>query len=104
MRPPRTDEYSIGVDRELGRRIAIGIMYVRKQGDDFIGWTDVGGQYTADTRTLADGRRLPVLALVNGTPARRFLLTNPDDCSLTYNGLVTVVEKRRSNGWQASGS
>jgi hypothetical protein len=104
MRPPRTDHYSMGVDRELGSRIAIGIVYVRKQGDDFIGWTDVGGQYRAETRTLADGRTLPVWVLVNGTAARRFLQTNPDDYSLTYNGLVTVVEKRKSNGWQASGS
>jgi outer membrane receptor protein involved in Fe transport len=104
MRPPRTDQYSIGVDRELGRRIAVGIVYVRKQGADFIGWTDVGGQYREETRTLADGRALPVWVLVNGTAARRFLLTNPDGYSLTYNGLVTVVEKRRSNGWQAFGS
>jgi hypothetical protein len=104
IRPPSTDQYSIGVDRELGRRIAIGIVYVRKQGDDFIGWTDVGGQYRAETRTLPDGRTLPVSVLVNGTAARRFLLTNPDGYSLTYNGLVTVVEKRRSNGWQAFGS
>jgi len=104
MRPPRTDQYSTGVDRELGRRIAIGIAYVHKHGDDFIGWTDVGGQYREETRILADGRPLPVWVLVNGTAARRFLLTNPDDYSLTYNGLVTVVEKRRSNGWQASGS
>jgi hypothetical protein len=104
MRTPRTDEYSIGVDREIGRRIAIGITYVRKAGANFIGWTDIGGQYREETRTLADGRTLPVSVLVNGTAARRFLLTNPDDYSLTYNGLVTVVEKRRSNGWQAFGS
>jgi hypothetical protein len=31
-------------------------------------------------------------------------LTNPDGYSLTYNGLVMAVEKRRSNGWQAFGS
>ena len=104
MRTPRTDEYSIGVDREVGRRIAIGIAYVRKDGADFIGWTDIGGQYREDTRTLPDGRTLPVSVLVNATAARRFLLTNPDEYSLTYNGLVTVVEKRRSNGWQAFGS
>lgn len=104
MRPPRTDQYSIGVDHELGRQVAIGIVYVRKEGDDFIGWTDVGGQYRSETRTLADGSTLPVWVLVNGTAARKFLMTNPDGYSLTYNGLVTVVEKRRSNGWQAFGS
>src|SRR6185295_14757693 len=103
-RAPRTDAYSIGVDRELGRQVAIGIAYVRKDGDNFIGWTDIGGQYREDTQTLADGRTLPVWALVNGTAARRFFLTNPEGYSLTYNGLVTVLEKRRSNGWQAFGS
>jgi hypothetical protein len=104
MRAPRTDEYAIGVDHEVGRRIAIGVTYVRKDGDDFIGWTDVGGQYRADTRALADGRTLPVWVLVNAPAARRFLLTNPDRYSLTYNGLVAAVEKRRSGGWQAFGS
>ena len=47
---------------------------------------------------------VPVYMLVNSTADRRFLLTNPDEYSLTYNGLVIVVEKRRSHGWQAFGS
>ena len=34
---------------------------------------------------------------------RRYRLTNPEGYSLTYNGLVMAVEKRRSHGWQASG-
>jgi hypothetical protein len=103
-RAPRTDEYSIGLDREIGRRSAIGIAYVHKDGANFIGWTDVGGLYREETRTLADGRTLPVAVLVNGTAARRFSLTNPGGYSLTYDGLVTTIEKRRSDGWQASGS
>jgi hypothetical protein len=45
-----------------------------------------------------------VFVLLNGTAARRFLLTNVDDYSMTYNGLVMIVEKRRSHGWQAFGS
>ena len=101
---PRTDEYSIGVDRELGPRMAIALAYIRKNGGNFIAWTDVGGQYVEQTRTLADGRALPVFVLANSTASRRFLLTNPDGYSLTYNGLVMVVEKRRSNGWQALAS
>ena len=103
-RTPRTDEYSIGVDRELGPRLAVGLAYIRKTGSNFIAWTDVGGQYREETRTLADGRTLPVFVLANSTASRRFLLTNPDGYSLTYNGLVMVVEKRRSNGWQALAS
>ena len=106
-RPPFTDEYSVGVDRELGRSVAIAIAYVRKKSHDTIGWSDIGGQYREETRTLADGRSVPVFALdtvVTPPSARRFLLTNQDEYSATYNGLVVAADKRRANGWQASGS
>lgn len=101
---PRTDEYSVGVDREIGRRLGVAIAYVHKDGSDYVGWEDTGGLYREETRTLADGRTVPVFALLNSTANRRFLLTNPDGYSLTYNGLVTAVEKRLSDGWQAFAS
>ena len=69
-RAPRTDEYSIGVDRAVGRRSTVSIVYVRKNGRDFIGWTDVAGQYVAGTRRLADGRSLPVFLLIRQSPPR----------------------------------
>ena len=103
-RTPRTDEYSVGVDREVGRRLALAVAYVRKNGSNFISWTDVGGQYREELRGLPDGRSVPVFVLANSPAARRYLLTNPDGYSLTYNGLVMAVEKRRSNGWQAFGT
>ena len=103
-RSPRTDEYSIGVDRELGRQLAVAMAYVRKNGNRFIGWTDVGGQYREEVRSLPDGRSVPVYVITNSTADRRFLLTNPEGYSLTYNGVVMAVEKRRSDGWQAFGS
>jgi len=104
VRAPRTDEYSIGIDRDLGRQMSVAVAYVRKDGANFIGWTDIGGQYREETRTLPDGQSLPVLVLTNGTAARRFLMTNPDDYAMTYNGLVLAMERRRSQGWQAFGS
>jgi outer membrane receptor protein involved in Fe transport len=44
-RTPRTDEYSIGVDRELGSQLTTSVAYIHKDGANFIAWTDVGGQY-----------------------------------------------------------
>jgi hypothetical protein len=102
-RAPHTDEYAVGVDREVGRRLGIAIAYVGKRGGNFVGWTDVGGQYVSDNRTLPD-RTVPVSVLVNSPGARRFLLTNPDGYSLTYNGLVMAAEKRHAHGWHAFGS
>ena len=101
---PRTDEYSIGVDRELRSRLNVEAAYIRKNGSDFIGWTDVGGQYREESRTLHDLTTVPVYVLTSSPSSRRFLLTNPDGYSLTYNGLVLAVEKRRAKGWQALGS
>ena len=106
-RPPYTDELSVGLDREIRRGLSVAIAYVRKDGGNTIGWSDVAGQYREETRTLADGRRLAVFALdTAATPpgARRFLLTNQEAYSLEYNGLVVAVEKRHSRGWQAFGS
>jgi len=66
-RAPRTDEYSIGVDCELGRRLAVAIAYVRKEGANFIGWTDIGGQYREEAGTLPDGRSVPVFVLTGSS-------------------------------------
>src|SRR5215204_4237274 len=98
---PFTDEYSVGVDRELRGGISGAIAYIRKNGENFIGWTDTGGIYREETRAMTDGRVVPVLALTNGTASRRFLLTNQDGYLLTYDGVVTAVEKRYSSGWHA---
>lgn len=103
-RPPSTDAWSLGVDRELRGRLAVSVAYVGKSGRDFIAWTDEGGQYREETRTLPDQRTLPVFVLTSGTASQRFVLTNPEGFSMRYHGLVTTVEKRRSNGWQAMGS
>ena len=104
MKSPQTNQMGIGVDRELARHTSVTISYVRKDGSDFIGWTDTGGVYRPDTRTLTDGRIVPVLALANGTAARRFLLTNPPDYFIRYNGVMTAFERRWSGGWQALAS
>jgi hypothetical protein len=103
-RTPRTDEYSIGIDREVGSRMAVAAAYIHKEGANFIGWNDVGGRYVESTHVLPDGRSVPKFNLTNDASERRFLLTNQDDYSMTYDGLVMVVEKRRSQNWQAFGS
>ena len=106
-REPHSDEYSVGLDREVARSMSVAVAYVRKNGANFIGWTDTAGRYIESTQAVEGAGTIPVFKLdtnVTPTSARRFLLTNQDDYSLTYDGLVTVIEKRRSHGWQAFGS
>ena len=105
IRAPRTDEYGIGVDREIGRRLQVAAAYVRKSGAHFIGWEEVDGAYTAPRpRVLADGRTVPVYERLKGPLDQRFALTNPAGYAMTYNGLVLAMEKRRASGWQAFAS
>jgi hypothetical protein len=101
---PSTNQYSIGLDREVGRLMAISVAYVRKDGRDFIGWNELAGEYREELATLNDGRVVQVWRLITPSETRLFQLTNPADYSLTYNGLVIAAERRRSHGWQAFGS
>jgi TonB dependent receptor len=102
-RTPRTDEYSVGVERQLTRRVTASAAYIRKSGANFIAWADTAGIYREETRTLGD-YSVPVFVLTNAPSDRRFLLTNPADFWMDYHGLVFAMEKRMSNQWQASGS
>ena len=102
-RTPRTDEYSVAIERQLPARLAASAAYIRKTGANFIAWTDTGGTYREEARTLS-GYSVPVFVLTNPASDRRFLLTNPADFSMTYDGLVVAMEKRMASGWQASGS
>ena len=104
IRPPHTDQYSIGIDREITGRTAISVAYVRKNGSDFIGWEEVAGSYLEQPAQLNDGRVLQVWRLTTPSDQRRFRLTNPENYLLAYDGLIVAVERRRSRGWQAFGS
>jgi hypothetical protein len=104
IRTPFSDEYSVSVEREFAAGWSLTGALVHKRGDNFIGWTDVGGAYREELRPLADGRVIPVFALANSTADRRFLLTNPPGYSLSYHGVAVAAGKRLSHGWQASGS
>ena len=101
---PYSDEYSVGIDREVTGKLAVAGAYVHKRGADYIGYEEVGGVYSEQSRLLPDGTTVPVQVLVSPTATRRLLLTNPAGYSLAYHGLVTSVEKRHADGWRVFGS
>ena len=103
-RTPMTDEYSIGLDRQIQSRLVVAASYIHKRGTDSIAWIDTAGQYQQETTTLANGQVLPIYRLTNQPGERRFLLTNPDGYFMNYHGLVLAADKRMANGWQARGS
>ena len=104
-RAPRTDAYAIGVDREIGRTLTASATYVRKNGSNFIGWTDVGGKYDEKSRDVPGwSAPVPVQVLSSGLGSRLFEVGNPEGYSLRYDGVTMGVDKRHAGRWQASGS
>jgi hypothetical protein len=97
-----TDQYSIGVDRELVKNLAISVSYVHKSSKDEIGWVDIGGVYGTQTVTTPIGTSLTVSPLLNSPNQRLFQRTNPPGFGVTYNGLVTGLTRRLADRWTAN--
>jgi hypothetical protein len=97
---PKTDQFSIGFERELSNDMAVSATYVHKEGSDYIAWWDVKGVYAAGIATLSDGRTVPTLSLVSPEEERLFVLGNRDELFLDYDGLLLTFERRWANRWQ----
>ena len=100
MKTPRTDQFSVGLDREIAPDMVMGLTYSRKDGRHFTGWEDVLGVYGTDRVTFPDGRTLTVYPLISEPWDRRFVLTNPEEYYLTYNGMLLTLNKRWAGRWQ----
>ena len=96
---PYTDQYSIGIDRELTRGVGMSVTYVRKESKNQIGWTDVGGIYGEQTVAAPDGQAITVFPLLNAASARRFLRTNGPGYFGRYQGLILGVTRRYADRW-----
>lgn len=120
MDPPTTDEYILGVDREIGPNFSVGAAYSYRYrtnfttsryektrgGNDFYSSAD----YVANgstTGTLPDGSTydVPVYRLKPGIDAPVFfVVTNQPDYHQTYSGLELTATKRFSNRWMMRGN
>ncbi len=99
-RSPHTDQYSIGIERGIGRDWSIGASYVRRSGSYFTGWKDVGGVYGREVIALPDGRPLEVFPLENSPGERFFLLTNREDYFIRHRAFLLTAQKRWADRWQ----
>ena len=109
-RSPRTDQISIGFDRELASNVAFGFTYVRKDQNDLLGWNTDNAVYTTASWTAENGQVLDVYPITTNPDDRYFRLSNVtcdgiayycNPLYMDYNGFVFFVNKRMSNNWQA---
>jgi Carboxypeptidase regulatory-like domain/TonB dependent receptor-like, beta-barrel len=97
---PRQDTFSLGVDRQLMRQVAVNTSYVYKHGENLVGWRDIGGVYGQGTTVLPDGRSLTIYPILNATSARLFQWTNRSNYVDNYHAFIASLVKRMSYRWQ----
>ena len=105
MDAPYTDQYSIGLDREIVRNVGLSATYVRKNAKNLIGWKDIGGVYgtsTASVSVFGQPQTLTVYPLLNATGARIFQRTNGPGFFSQYDGLILNLTRRYANRWMAT--
>jgi outer membrane receptor protein involved in Fe transport len=114
--PPRALQYSLGVDRQLGKTMRLGAMLVYKDSDDMIGWevlddgiyepftyTDpfTGQEYTL-RNICEDGCRAPTVRKGNRPGAGS--LAPDESYSQEYRAFVLTFDKRYADRWSLMGS
>ena len=105
LKDPYTDQFAIGVDRELAKDLAISASYIYKRSRDFVGTINTGGVYEqVPFEDPVTGQTILVFNQINDpTTDNRFFITNPDFFYETYRGFLVSVTKRGTN-WQLTGS
>jgi hypothetical protein len=103
FKPPYTDQFTVGIERELMKNLGLSVNYVHKRGERYGGSQDIGGQYVPDVYvdsegTGATGATIPIQRYVGGD--RVFQLTNPDGMFSRFNGVTVQLVKRMADNWQ----
>ena len=111
LRPPRTLQYTAGVDHQIGDDFFLGLQYVYKSTNNLVGWEILDGVY--DTVPFSDpftGTQYQLLNQIGAPTLRKgndpgnFPGSESLDYEQFYQGASFTFGKRYSNNWSLQGS
>ncbi len=116
---PRTDQFILSLERQLGDRAGLTLNVVHKRGRDFGAWRDIGGVYNEvvwidgdfdgdgvpdlDVDPFATGNPITLLQL-DPDSERNFLITNRAEMDTDIWAASLGINKPMSNGWSLNTS
>lgn len=115
IKHPRTDEWSVAYERELGRGMKFSATYIRRDAKNFINSVLTGAQWTqtAFTNNLT-GQPQTAYRWANRVSDQKFFITNVDyfayngapaaNAYRRYDGAMFVLTRGFANRWQAQAS
>jgi outer membrane receptor protein involved in Fe transport len=111
LKAPRTLQYSIGFERQLGQSASASVQYVHKDASDMVGWEILGGSYEPFPFTdPITGTQYTLLSIVDRPTIRKgndpgeFPGSENLDYESQYDGVVFQFDKRYADNWGFSAS
>jgi hypothetical protein len=120
LKSPKTQEFMVGIERELFKDVRFSITYIHKTYHNHIDNTQKLRGYTEDSEWWIpytttepgwdgkfgtdDDQQITVYGEKRGSPASLLWYQNIPEAKRTYHGVDFVIQKRMSNGWQLLGS
>ncbi|MBI3491326.1 MAG: TonB-dependent receptor, partial [Acidobacteria bacterium] len=104
---PYSHEAIVQIEQEVMPNLGLQVNYVHKQGYDYPGWQDIGGQYTQTpyvdgVGSGATGQAVTVYKLLTPFSRSLFQMTNVAGLYSRYNGVTITGTKRMSSNWQGT--
>lgn len=102
-----TDQFSVGLERELASGMGASVSFVYKNEANFIRLRDVRGTYAP--RVIEDAfngvtKTITVQTLTSGVGSQLYQVTNRTDLDQSFKSAVFELNKRLTDAWQAQGS
>ena len=104
MRNPYSDQFSVGIEREILPDFSLSLTGVYKESKDIVAEQNTGGEYELiDYYDEYGDQVIQVFNQTNSYEDNFYLTTNPGD-SAKFRALILSFRKRLSNNWQVNGS
>jgi outer membrane receptor protein involved in Fe transport len=103
MKNPYSDQFSVGLEREIFPDFSLSFTGIYKESKDFVAQQNTGAEY--EVIDFYDEFGDQTLQVYNQTnPGDNFYLTTNPGNRTNYKALILAFRKRLSNNWQVSGS
>ncbi len=104
MKNPYSDEFSVGIEREIFPEFSLSLTGIYKESKDIVTTQNTGGEYELiDYYDEYGDQVIQVYNQTNSTDDNFYVTTNPGNSS-NYKALILAFRKRLSNNWQVDGS
>ncbi len=99
-----TDQFVLGVERELSSSLGLSLTYTHKRGNNFPGWVNDGTYEPFEYTDPNSGITNTFLTLTSDPEQLNYLLTSNPDLDTRVNAGVVALTKRMADNWQLTSS